>query len=273
MRDDTEYVRGRRGHGAPPNGHGGFAAPATEARQRAGLRTSVLIASAFVLGVPAAYVIGRAALGVDQFVEGALWIDTDRAGTSTDETRPGRTDGDAWVALLRSDAVLQPVIRDMGGPEDLADRLHTILDSEGNFLRVRLEGAGVENPGALLDAVMTRYVDLAFELERSSLDEQVRIQGELLALAERELAAAEQALEEHRRDAGAATSAASPSVSAGPVAPSTRGIEDALRLDVRAAEVRFEEARRGWETAKLASESAMPDIRILDRASEERGPR
>lgn len=80
----------------------------------------------------------------------------------------------------------------------LSDKLVTSMDRSGNFLSLTLNGPDPQRLASTLNAVMARHVAIARELKRSKLDETLIILEEQLQTMERELARAEQDLEEFR---------------------------------------------------------------------------
>ncbi len=88
--------------------------PATAREQRAALRHTVLVASAFLLGAPGAY-MAWISPQAGYTAEGTLWIE-DASRRSSDVATPMRAAEPQasmpWIELLRSHRVLEPVVVD-----------------------------------------------------------------------------------------------------------------------------------------------------------------
>jgi uncharacterized protein involved in exopolysaccharide biosynthesis len=133
-------------------------APAPEGVQRSVRGYALLVALAFLLVVPGAYLVSpRTHVGYT--AEGKLWVEgAARRGTSdaTPEGGGSVPGARAWIELLRSHEVLHPVVLDrrlsIQSPEmravpspqdaarDLAQRLMVATDREGSVIHVALEG-------------------------------------------------------------------------------------------------------------------------------------
>ena len=181
----------------------GARAPAGEKVHRAVLRYTWLLAAAFLVGVPGAY-IAWTNVAVRYTPEGALWIEnaSPRMQTSVIAVRGApRPESKAWVELLFSNSVLEPVIANQqlyASAQDLSEHLEARLDRGGNILSVRLTDADGQEATDVLNAVMERYVEFSVELKRSRLDATTTSLEEQLQKVELELAQAERDLEEFR---------------------------------------------------------------------------
>lgn len=81
---------------------------------------------------------------------------------------------------------------------ELAMRLGTRIDQQGNFLQLTLTGTDPEHVAEVLNALMERHVSVAADLKSARLNEMVDILEEQLLYAENELADAERDLESFR---------------------------------------------------------------------------
>ena len=141
---------------------------------------------------------------------------------------------------------------------DLSSRLVTVMDRSGSFLGLSLTGPDPERVAGIVNSLMERHVEIAADLKRAKLDETAVVLEEQLGITELELARAERDLERFRiarRDAEPREVAAETTE------------EERLRRRVRTTEALYTEVRLRVEEARLASASAMPDVRILDRAT------
>ncbi len=97
---------------------------------------------------------------------------------------------------------------------ELATRLVTNMDRQGNFLRLQLKGPDPRRVAGVLNAVMERHVEVSAELKRAKLDELTRILEEQLARVEGSLRQAEQDLESYQ-----VRTITMPSEETGPIVP------------------------------------------------------
>lgn len=89
-----------------------FHPPMPEGVQRSVLRYALLFAASFLVGAPAAHVVSTN-LEVSYTAEGALWIrDASRQGSDGVTPMEERPTSSAWIELLRSNQVLEPVVLD-----------------------------------------------------------------------------------------------------------------------------------------------------------------
>jgi len=120
-----------------------------------------------------------------------------------EEGEPGDSIGsELGFAWAPSPEVLRPgleveftvqTVRDVS--RSLAQRIESRMDQKGNFLRVNLRGTEPDLLAATLNAVVNRFVTVAGELKRATLSEKTVILEEQLREAERQLNAADSALE------------------------------------------------------------------------------
>ncbi len=256
-------------------------APVTERVHRSVLRHTLLVASAFLLAVPAAYVTSTR-MHVTYTAEGKLWAkNADRQlwrdgivgplGLMWPE-RPN-----VWIRLLRSPAVLDPAVLDarltvrspvndaVVRPRDAAFVLsHSLMvepGDDGHVIRVALEGTDPRETAGVVNAVMEHGVAVAGKLQLARLKEQLRILEEQLERSKLELQQAERDLEAFRVGT---TNASSHRVSR----PDEGQITEArLRRQVQVVESVYSDLGRRVESVKLAAASSAPELRILDRAS------
>ena len=180
--------------------------------------------------------------------EGAIWIDSE----SVQPGSPGMPASNAWVELLRSARVLDPIAERAGmEPVILSDRLRTRLDGSGQFLRLSFTDPSAEKAATVLDAVMEQHVDVATELGLVRLDEVVATLEEQLRAVEDDLLAVERALDRPLSDSEAAR--------LGRRLHSTEAIHSNVSLRV--------------EEARMESRTWIPPVRILDRATVSRPER
>ncbi len=256
--------------------------PAPGRRRMRTLRTALTVAAAFAVAAPAAFF---AATGLKpQFrAEGALWV----AGGSEDERRTvsategtNRLAGAAWIELLRSYVVLDPVAAEHLRPAtadgsddgeavraaagDLSRRLMVAMDTDGSFLRVAFEDPEPAQAVAVVQAVMDRYVEVAADLKSQKLAETVAVLEEQLEIVLERLAEAERDLEGFR-----VGTISSPDGEALATAD-WKAEEGRLRRRVRSHEGLYDEIRGRLEQARLAQVSSIPDVRILDMATVQR---
>jgi uncharacterized protein involved in exopolysaccharide biosynthesis len=232
--------------------------PAAERALRKGLSYTWLLAVAFLVGAPAAYLVANNP--VDSYTaEGSLWIATqvevDREGST--KAGAGRLmETKAWIELLRSREVLEPV-----GGEQLAEDLTVRKDRRGNFLHLSLNGSDQTEVANVLNAVMERYVHVVGELTQTKVMELQTVLESQLRSAELRFEQAGRDLEEHR--IGKILTA--PDGSALPPGNSTE--EEGLRRKLQIAENLQGDLQARVEAARIAAVNHIPDVRILDRAS------
>lgn len=241
------------------------------ASHRTVLLGTALVGLTFLVVVPMAFLAGTDRS--DRIVaEGALWIATPAEGSSGLLGQPPAAL--AWVELLRSDAVLSPVVEQFGldveGPGQpeapLSERLIVLVDRDGSLLRVRLHGTDAERTVAILDGVLLQFDATAAELKARRLQETRVILEAQLGLQETELLEAERALEEYRSALGTLPTAASASPADGTPSP-YRAERARLQRRIESAERLYEELRSRVEDARLAQVGAIPDARVLERAT------
>lgn len=121
----------------------------------------------------------------------------------------------------------------------LSGQLMTGLVGGGNFLAIQLEGSDPERIASILNAVMHRHVQVAADLKRSRLVEASAILEEQLRYTERELADAEQDLEEFR-----VTTISLPSDRSAPIAAGLQLTRDPVFQTFFAMRVEIEQIRR-----------------------------
>ena len=319
--------------------------PAAREAQRSVLRYTLLLAVAFLVGAPSAY-LAWTNMEASYTAEGTLWIEVASRQGSNDVTpirAGGLLESSAWIDLLRSYQVMEPVVMDQrlyvrhreehapafasftlaeqfvpgayelrvgASGEDfvlvtgegavvqqglfetpigrnvgfrwtpsgdsfapgatvefsvlsvrhaaraLSDNLVTAMDRDGNFLSVRLTGPDRQEVADVLNALMSRYVDVAAELKRSKLEATLATVEEQLQVMEFELQRAERELEEVRE-----------------LQRAERDLQEGrLSRRVQTTESIYIEVRGRVETARLAATGSTPDIRILDRASVRKRP-
>ncbi len=114
----------------------------------------------------------------------------------------GKQVGFAWVppptalrAGMRSDFT---VVIPRDAARSLGERLQTRVDLDGSFLRVELNGTNPELIAASINSIVKRYVEVAADLKRAKLTELAQILDDQLRQGERNLRAAENALESFR---------------------------------------------------------------------------
>lgn len=206
---------------------------------------------------PGAYELRVGATG-DDFVlataAGAL-VQQARFGTPV-----GEVVGFAWTPALRSFesgiTVEFSVVSGRDAARDLSERLVTVMDREGHFLRLQLEGSDRQKVTDVVNALMEHYVQVAAELKISKLRETVVVLEEQLLEMELELQQTERNLEELRVGAVGASSDGSPEID-----------EGRLRRRIETTAMLYDEIRARVVTARLAMANSQPDVRILDRAS------
>lgn len=201
--------------------------------------------------------------------EGSLWVETGpRTGRVSDEAPLPPAQHNAWVELLRSRQVLEPVAARAGVTVgDLSDRVAVRLDPTGNFMAVSFRDTDPRRAASITNALMDRHVELAAELKARRMTELLEILRKQLGEVEQDLARAEQDLEDFRVEAAESELA---SVTARPDVRSIarRETERTRRLRrVRAVDALYDDLRRRVEAADLASRSMIPDVRMLDRAT------
>ena len=254
-------------------------APAAERVQRSALRYTLLVAWAFLLGVPSAY-LALTRMHVRYTAEGELWMEG-AAGRGRRDAMLGGAgavqESLAWIELLRSYEVLGPAVLDgqlsVRSPEkhvvpspwdaarDVSQRLMVAADREGNVIRVALEGTDPQETARTLNAVMERSVDLAGRLKQARQREVTTLLERQLRSTQLDLEQAEHDLEEVRvGTVGASSSRSSPLEEV----PTT---EARLRRRVQVSESLYSELRRRVETVRVEAASPTPDLRILARAS------
>lgn len=261
----------------PPNDSLNDLAPGR--RRTRTLRMALTVAAAFAVAAPAAF-FAATGLKPQSRAEGALWI----AGGSDDERRTvpategtGRLPGEAWIELLRSYVVLDPVAAEhlrpatAAGSDDgeavraaageLSRRLMVAMDTDGGFLRVAFEDPEPGRAVTVLQAVMDRYVEVAADLKAQKLAETVAVLEEQLEIVWERLEQAERDLEVFR-----VGTISSPDGEALATAD-WKAEEGRLRRRVRSHEGLYNEIRGRLEQARLAQVSAVPDVRILDAAT------
>ncbi|MBT8395458.1 MAG: polysaccharide biosynthesis tyrosine autokinase, partial [Gemmatimonadetes bacterium] len=126
-------------------------------------------------------------------------IDSGRLGG-----RVGEDLGFIWspdpAVLTANRGFLFSVITPRDAARSLASRLRegSILDRQGNFLRLELRGKDPGRLASVLNAVMERHVDVAADLKRAKLDELTGILKDQLGTVEENLRQAEQSLESYQ---------------------------------------------------------------------------
>jgi len=101
-------------------------------------------------------------------------------------------------ALPRDRVVAFSVVTPRDAARELAHRLTTRMDRQGNFIRLQLRGGNPSRIAGTLNAVMERHVEVAAELKRGQLDELTTILQEQLQTVEANLRAAEIELERYK---------------------------------------------------------------------------
>lgn len=238
-----------------PRANNRFGLPASGRELRKALAYTCLIAAGFIVGAPTVY-FAITDGGAEYTARGSFWIEATPVQGATSETVARVQAASPWIELLRSRRVLESAETGRGvNAQDLV----TLMDREGRVLHVALSSTEPEGVAEELDGLMERYVDLAAELKLSKLEESLVVMEEQLRSVELELAAAERDLERARVgmiDApGTATSAAM-------VADEAR-----LARRVRTTESLHDELRSRVEEQRRVRATAVPDVRIIDRAT------
>lgn len=114
----------------------------------------------------------------------------------------GKTVGFSWVpgkaGIRKAKSIRFTVHRPRDQARKLGQRLVTSMPKGGTFMQLELRGTEPAKLTATLNALVTRFVDLAAELKRSRLNEFATILGDQLRLAEQNLGTAEIGLESMR---------------------------------------------------------------------------
>jgi len=164
----------------------------------------------------------------DQYVlqiseTGESWVLSRKEGTPVDQGRVGDPVGGAVGFRWMPPGELLVPGRDVpfhlstpgDARRDLDSRLASIMDLQGNFIRLSLSGTDPSELAAILNSIMERHVKVSADLKRLKLDERVRTLEDQLARVEVELAGADQSLERFRVNTITLPSDASTPISAG----------------------------------------------------------
>jgi len=136
-------------------------------------------------------------------------------------------------------------------PRDAAQRLSTDLvtsmDLAGNFMRLELTGTDPAGIAAILNAVAQRYVAVAADLKRAKLTELTKILDGQLQSSERNLRAAENALETFR-----VHTVTLPTERSTPVVPGLEATRDPAFTNYFDMKVELEQLRRDRDAIRRA---------------------
>lgn len=209
--------------------------PASSAGQSTALKGAALIALMFMVGAPATYAV-RASLDASTTAEATLWISPEPAAEQRADAAEREGDapdpGAAWAALVHSRPVLEGAGFTASEVEVIQQGLSTHLNRGGQLLRLRLEGTDGQ-AAEILDRLVVSYVEVANGLKQAKLQEAVEATDQAVWAVETELLAAAESGSQERIEAGE-------------------------RLHAAMVE------RHG--RARLAAESWIPDVRVLDQA-------
>jgi capsular exopolysaccharide synthesis family protein len=152
-------------------------------------------------------------------------------------------------------------------PRDIAARLITSLrvrtDRGGSFLHVALEGTNPVRIAATVNTVLDRFVEVAAELKRRKLTEQVTILQEQLDNAASNLSAAEEALESFR-----VATITMPSDRATPIAPGIEQTRDPVFTNFFNMQIELAGLQRDREAVeRVLADRADADWNPLDLES------
>lgn len=172
--------------------------------------------------------------------------------------------GFAWVppeSVFRQERTINFRIRH---PRDVARQLSLQLEAsmaeDGRFLRLQLKGLQPRQLAATLNAVMTRYVEVAAQLKRAKLNELTRILEEQRQYAESTLRDSEMALEAFR-----VQTITKPSGQGSPVAPGLELTRDPVLSHFFQMKTSLDDLRRDRSTlqqiqAQIAQGSLSMDV-------------
>ncbi len=140
----------------------------------------------------------------------------------------------------------------------LKGRLAASMNRDGNFMTVRLAGSDPEKVATTLNAVVERYVDLTADIKRARLSELKGIIQEQRQIAQRNLAAAETALQTFR-----VATITLPSEPASPVTPGLNVTNDPVFKNFFEMKIESEELRRDRvELRRILASSAGSGVSI-----------
>ncbi|MFQ5705727.1 MAG: GumC family protein [Gemmatimonadales bacterium] len=150
-------------------------------------------------------------------------------GIMVERAQPGDSLGGAlgflWApraaSLVPGSRVEFSVVTPRDAAVQLRDELQTQTDRNGNFLRVELQGTNPALITATVNTVLAHYVEEAAELKKVKLTQRAEVLQEQLTSSERNLKAAEEALETFR-----IRTITLPSDRTGPVAPGLAATRD-----------------------------------------------
>jgi capsular exopolysaccharide synthesis family protein len=164
----------------------------------------------------------------------------------------GRRMGLLWRPPVTELVPGREVKFDIDSPRDaaaqLAKKLRAATDpNAGSFLRLQLDGPDPHVIAATVNAITSRYVDVAAQLKRERLDELARILGQQLQQAEANLRHAENALESFRVE-----TITLPSDRATPVSPGLQLTRDPVFSNFFGMQVELEQIRRDRDAVQRA---------------------
>src|SRR2546423_6549905 len=186
---------------------------------------------------------------------------------TSDQLKPGSTITFAVSAIPDASATLAKAIR-------------ARIDPAGNFLRLQLKGTSAANTAATLNNISTRIVAVEGDMKRRKFQELASVLNNQYDEAKTTLQQAEDALRSYRvRTADRPIITATPmgglSVEGGNMATQLRldmaqRRRDAqlLQREAQMAQDQYVNVGKQYEAAKLSLLSALPDVRILDPATE-----
>lgn len=137
--------------------------------------------------------------------------------------------------------------------QGLAQSLRAQIDLNGNFLRIELIGSDPPRITGIVNAIVKRYVEVAARLKREKLTERSKILNEQLRYAERNLSAAEIALETFR-----VRTITLPADRGNPVTPGLVRTNDPVFMNFFEMKIEREQLRRDREAIERAM-AQLPD--------------
>lgn len=261
-----------------------FLTRVSERRSRRATTAAGLVALAFILGAPSAYL----ALSQQHYIAEAT-LSIAGGGSMGPAARRNTTApaGQAWINLLRSYTVLDAVVVEerlvpslsgavgdadreqavRAAAEQLSRRLKTTMDPDATILHLELIGPDADATRKTLDALTRRYVDVATELKLRKVQEPLIILEEQLAMTEESLKEAEREFNAFHRstildpedDATTAERAARQALSS---VEETR-----VMRQVQTTSENYSHLRSRVERARLDAASVTPDVRVVEAAT------
>jgi capsular exopolysaccharide synthesis family protein len=132
---------------------------------------------------------------------------TDKLGLVTESgtvgDSVGRTAGFAWVPSARligtkPRTVKFTVVTPREASRDILSRFDVVVTTTSPVMSLTLRGTATDKPAATLNAMLTRFIDVASELKKRELVQQTTTLGEQLEAAQNRLQSSEHALQDYR---------------------------------------------------------------------------